>query len=323
MKYKVTHTTKYSYSEPVGVCHNRVMLTPQSGPRLRVLSHRLVVRPTPQITSRRTDFFGNSVQTFSIEENHRQITITATSRIAVEPFPALDPETTPPWEAVTQSLTDRSDPLWLDVCVYQFDSPRIARSTTFADYARLSFELGRPVLAAALDFTRRINTDFRYDTEATTVTTSTEEAFAMRHGVCQDFAHVQIACLRSLGVPARYVSGYLRTLPPPGKPRPLPEFVLSPSTGIEPQTPVGRHPADKPPGRLVGADESHAWVAVYCGEQVGWVDLDPTNDCVCSLDHVPVAVGRDYTDVTPIKGVFLGGGSHTLKVSVDVAPEET
>lgn len=292
MKYKVTHTTKYVYSEPVSVCHNRVMLTPQTGPRLRCQSHRLVVRPTPQITSRRTDFFGNTVQTFSIEESHRQVTITATSRLEVEPGLSQQPARTLSWSAVVENLTNRSDPNWLDVCLYQFDSPRITRSLAFADYAWTSFAASRPILEAALDLAARVHADFKYDSQATTVTTSTEEAFGLRKGVCQDFAHIQIACLRSMGMPARYVSGYLRTLPAPGK------------------------------SRLVGADESHAWIAVYCGADMGWVDLDPTNNCLCSTDHVPVAVGRDYTDVTPIKGVFLGGGAHTLTVSVDVAPDE-
>ncbi len=292
MKYKVTHTTKYSYSEPVGVCHNRIVLSPQSGPRLHVRSHRIVVRPTPQIISRRPDFFGNNVQTFSVEENHRQITITATSRVEVEAAPSLDPSSTPTWNQVVESLAVRSDPAWLKTCVYQFNSPRITRSDAFADYANQSFTPERPILEASIDLTSRIKNDFKYDTKATTVSTATEEAFSIKKGVCQDFAHVEIACLRSIGVPARYVSGYLRTLPPEGKPR------------------------------LVGADESHAWVAVYCGSDIGWIDMDPTNNCLCSTDHVPVAIGRDYADVTPIKGVFLGGGTHSLLVSVDVAPEE-
>ena len=292
MRYKVTHTTKYGYSEPVGVCHNRVILTPQAGPRLRVLSHRIVVRPTPQITSRRNDFFGNSVQTFSIEENHRQITITSTSRVEVDPAPTLEAAGTLPWNQIVKSLADRTDPLWLETCIYQFDSPRISREASFVDYANVSFTPNRPVLEAAMHLTSRIKKEFTYDTKATTVNTSTDSAFAIKRGVCQDFAHVEIACLRSIGLPARYVSGYLRTTPPPDKPR------------------------------LVGADESHAWVAVYCGPEIGWIDLDPTNDCLCSTDHVPVAIGRDYSDVAPIKGVFLGGGGHMLSVSVDVAPEE-
>lgn len=290
MKYKVTHTTTYHYSKPVSVCHNRVMLTPRGDSRSQCETHRIRIQPTPESVNRREDYFGNQVHCFMIEENHRQLTVTATSRVLLEPSASPDADQTLSWEGVRDSIRGGSDGEWFEACQYTFDSPRVARSPEFARYAAASFSTGRPVLAAALDLTGRIHKEFTYDTTATTVTTPTPEAFGNRKGVCQDFAHIEIACLRSVGLPARYVSGYLRTIPPPGQPR------------------------------KIGADQSHAWVSVYCGSDVGWIDLDPTNNCICSTDHVPVAWGRDYNDVTPLKGVFLGGGEHKLTVNVDVAP---
>ena len=164
--------------------------------------------------------------------------------------------------------------------------------TSLAAYAKESFPAGRPILQATADLTRRIYEDFEYRPQSTDVNTQVAEVFGKRVGVCQDFAHLQIACLRSLGLAARYVSGYLRTIPPPGKPR------------------------------LVGADASHAWLGVYCGGDVPWIDFDPTNNMIPDTDHVAVAYGRDYGDVCPVQGVFVGGGDHTLSVSVDVAPME-
>ncbi|MEL7338490.1 MAG: transglutaminase family protein, partial [Planctomycetota bacterium] len=173
---------------------------------------------------------------------------------------------------------------------YRFPSPRIKPSAVFADYTKETFTADAEIVAAALALTQQIHKDFKYDTTVTNVATTTEDAFALRAGVCQDFAHVQIACLRSIGLQARYVSGYLRTVPPPGK------------------------------ERLVGADESHAWLEVYAGTEIGWLGLDPTNACLVGTDHIPVCVGRDYDDVSPMRGVVLGGGTNTLKVSVDVEP---
>ncbi|MCA9248620.1 MAG: transglutaminase family protein [Planctomycetales bacterium] len=291
MKYKITHSTSYAYSSPVSVCHNLVMMTPREDPRVHCLSHRLRIRPTPQVSGRRYDCFGNHVHSFSIEESHRKLTVMATSRVSVEQFELPAPESTPAWESLASDEAAQRDPSWLNVAPFRFDSPRVQRSTEFADYARTAFTPSRSVLAAVLDLTATIHSDFAYDKQATLVDTPTEEAFRLRRGVCQDFAHVQIACLRSLGIPTRYVSGYLRTLPEAGK------------------------------ERLVGADQSHAWLSVYCGT-AGWIDVDPTNNCVCSTDHIPVAWGRDFGDVVPIKGVFLGGGEHILSVSVDVLPLE-
>ncbi len=293
MQYKITHSTSYQYSTAVSVCHNLVMLTPRDDSRVHIHHHRLTTHPTPQFSSRRKDAFGNVVNAFSIEENHRQLTVTATNRVTVSSHSLPADDSTPAWESVPAAIQEQSDPEWIASARFAFDSPRIACSEEFADYARQSYAPSRPVLAAARDLTSRIHRDFQYDKSATVVTTATSDAFRLRKGVCQDFAHIQIACLRSIGLPARYVSGYLRTYPPPGKPR------------------------------LVGADQSHAWVSSYCGPEIGWVEFDPTNNCICGTDHVPIAWGRDYGDVVPMRGVFLGGGAHQLKVSVDVMPVES
>ena len=290
MNYRITHTTNYTYASAVSVCHNVVMLTPRDGTRVKCQSHRLTVRPTPELSNRRRDFFGNNVHTFSIEENHRQLSITATSHVTVEPGNLPDAALSPAWEFISTDISVQADPAWPQVCPYMFDSPRVKRNEQLKAYAEPSFPADRPIIAAAVDLTSRIHQDFAYDTTATNVTSTTEEAFSLRKGVCQDFAHIMVGCFRSVGLPARYVSGYLRTNPPEGKPR------------------------------LVGADESHAWVSVYAGREIGWLDVDPTNDCICGTDHVPIAWGRDYGDVVPIRGVFLGGGKHTMQVSVDVCP---
>lgn len=292
MKYKITHTTTYQYSTPVSVCHNVVMISPRETPSGLCLSHRLNIRPLPQVSHRRTDVFGNLIHTFSIEESHRQLTITATSRVSAIERNLPAPESTETWESISARIADRTNPAWLDVVPFLFDSPRIARSAVFGEYARASFDTHPSILSAALDLTHRLHVDFKYDKKATDVNTPTEQAFEQRRGVCQDFAHIGVAACRSVGIPARYVSGYLRTIPPAGKPR------------------------------QIGADASHAWISIYCGEALGWIDFDPTNDCICGSDHITVAWGRDYSDVVPIKGVFLGGGDPLLSVSVDVAPIE-
>ena len=291
MHYRITHTTSYDYTMSVPVCRNMVLLTPRETPHQSLSAYRLTIRPKPAESNRRCDYFGNIVHSFSIEESHRRLSVSSFCRVKVNDRPDLKSAETPAWEQIVASMDDRTSDDWLEVCQYVFDSPAITSGAEFLEYARDSFLADRPILEAVLELTARIHSEFDYDTKATSVTTSTAEAFRMKRGVCQDFAHVQIACLRSLGIPARYVSGYLRTIPPEGKPR------------------------------LVGADESHAWLAVWCGP-LGWVDFDPTNDQICETDHITLALGRDYTDVSPLRGTFLGGGTSTLKVSVDVAPSE-
>lgn len=290
--YRVTHTTTYSYESPVRVCHNLVMLSPRSDWVVQPIGYRVSIRPHPKILSRREDYFGNHIHAFSIEESHKQLVVSAGGRVDVvlDDLPAG--KDTPAWETVRDAVRGQTDPRWLEACQYRFNSPRIEASDAYREFALLSFTPDRPILEAASDLTNRIFTEFAYDTKATHVHTPTSEAFELRRGVCQDFAHVQIACLRSIGLSARYISGYLRTHPAPGQ------------------------------KKLVGADQSHAWLSIYCGQKLGWVDVDPTNDRICDIDHIPLAWGRDYNDVVPIRGVFLGGGQHQITVSVDVSEIE-
>lgn len=290
MEYRITHITTYKYTSPVSVCHNAVFLSPTSTADQTVLEHDLLIDPKPIVQQARQDMFGNIVHRFSLEELHSQLTIRAVSRVRLNPKVAPVAESSPSCRAVAESLHKRTDSNWLQVVPFQFDSPRIQRGTQYADYARTAIADDQPVIAGLAAITKQIHSDFKYDKDATLVDTPVSVAFQQRSGVCQDFAHIAVTCLRSVGIAARYVSGYLRTNPPPGKPR------------------------------LVGADQSHAWIAAYCGAEFGWVEFDPTNDCFCGTDHIRVASGRDYSDVVPIKGVFLGGGEPELSVSVDVAP---
>lgn len=290
MKYKVRHTTKFAYSEPVPISHTQVRLAPRDMLGQRCSHHRLLIIPAPDDRGRRVDYCGNTVDYFSISEPHRSLTVTAHSRVEVLPESEVDPSDSPPWESVAESMKSDLTRTGIDAYQFVFDSPRVAVSEALARFARPSFEPGRPILEAVRDLTSRIHEGFSYDQKATTVRTGLEEVLEHRRGVCQDFAHVQIGCLRSCGLAARYVSGYLRTDPPPGK------------------------------ARLVGADASHAWVSAYCGP-VGWVAMDPTTNVPVGRDHVTVAFGRDYNDACPIQGVVVGGGEHQMKVAVDVHPE--
>ena len=291
MRFRVTHSTTYTYSDSVAVCHNQVHLTPRESPRQTCHFHRLRIHPVPSTTGRRTDYFGNPINYFSIHEAHRKLTLHAVSKVAVMPANRVQPAATAAWEGVVQRLRRDLTPEGLAAYQFVFASPRVPIDKQLARYAADSFPPGRPILQAVLDLTTRIYRDFKFDATATGVHTPLMEAFVARHGVCQDFAHIQIGCLRSLGLSARYVSGYLLTKPPPGRPR------------------------------LVGVDASHAWVSVYCGT-AGWMDVDPTNNMTAEQEHITLAWGRDYSDVCPIEGVFVGGGNHRLAVSVDVAPQD-
>ncbi len=293
-RYRITHQTRYRYSEPVAICQNQLRMMPRwmtyrhSG----VECHHVetAIDPEPDVLLEHIDYFGNRVISFAIEALHRHLVVTVQSEVTVHQDHVAADKPSPKWEQVCRRVTLCEDPRWKEAQEFIFDSPRIRRSDAFAQYARKSFTEERPVIEAAMDLTKRVHADFRYDTAATDVNTTTEDAFRMRAGVCQDFAHVQIACLRSIGLPARYVSGYLRTVTPAGG------------------------------TRLVGADESHAWVSLYAGDQLGWVDFDPTNACASDTNHIPICVGRDYTEVSPMRGVVLGGGKTELRVSVDVEP---
>jgi transglutaminase-like putative cysteine protease len=282
VQYEVVHTTEYDYSESVAVSHHLAHLNPRELPYQRRLRHDLQIEPAPAVMTTHTDYFGNAVTFFTMQGVHKQLIVRAQSRVALHATILPEPADTPSWEAVADRAT-----LPLEALEFVFDSSRIAVGVGLADYARSTFAPGRPLLDAVVDLTRRIHEEFTYDPEATTIATPIEDVFTSRRGVCQDFARLEIACLRSLGLPARYVSGYLETLPPPGRPR------------------------------LIGADASHAWLAVYC-PGTGWIHVDPTNNLLPSTSHITLAWGRDYLDVSPIHGVILGGGSHTLRVNVDV-----
>ena len=282
VQYEVVHTTRYDYSESVAVSHHMARLSPRVLPYQQRLQHDLLIEPPPAVMTTHTDYFGNAVTYFAMQGAHKRLIVRARSQVTMQAPSLPASSNTPPWEAVADRAT-----LPLEALEFLFDAALIPVSTELRAYARAAFAPGRPLLDAVLELTRRIHDDFTFDREATTVATPLADVFKSRRGVCQDFARLEIACLRSLGLPARYVSGYLETVPP----------------------------ADSP--RLVGADSSHAWLTVYCPE-VGWIPVDPTNNLVPSLTHVTLAWGRDYTDVSPIHGVILGGGDHTLRVNVDV-----
>lgn len=287
VQYRVTHITTYDYTEPVSLCQNVAHLAPRAAAGQTCLDTSLAITPWPTVLVDQIDYFGNPATFFAVQEPHRQLTLTALHHVDVGVRAAVDPAKTPAWETVRDQLRVDRSPEVLAGAEFVFDSRYIHASPEFLEYARLSFTASRPLLAAALDLTTRIHAEFEYDPRSTTVATALTEVFKKRHGVCQDFAHLQIACLRSLGLAARYVSGYLSTEPPPGC---VP---------------------------LVGSDATHAWLSIFC-PGTGWVDLDPTNDQIPGEGHILLAWGRDYDDVSPVKGVVLGGGQHAVNVAVHV-----
>jgi transglutaminase-like putative cysteine protease len=286
LTFEIVHVTRYRYSSLVSVSHHLARLSPPSLPYQACHEHALRIEPEPAVHVAHTDYFGNVATFFAMQRAHAELTVTSRSTVTVSEREAPDAGTTPPWEMAT----DRSQ-LPLDALEATVDAHPLRTAAECAAYARPSFPPGRPILEAVADLTHRIHADFTFDPEATTVATPLAEVLRRRRGVCQDFARFQIACLRSLGLPALYVSGYLETAPPPGMPR------------------------------RIGADTSHAWLAVYCPGS-GWIDVDPTNDLLPSSGHVTLARGLDYNDVSPIRGVILGGGHHSLQVSVDVIRTE-
>jgi transglutaminase-like putative cysteine protease len=291
MIYKIVHRTTYRYRYPVSVGTHVACLKPRALPHHQLSRSELHIHPRPATRTERVDFFGNLLCFFTIQEPHRELLVEAKSEVIIEEKATPHASSPLSWEEAAKSFPNDHSPEGLEAYQFGFESPRIRIRQEFADYALQSFTPGRPMPEALLDLTARIYKDFRFDSKVTNVRTPAEEVFRKRRGVCQDFAHVQIACLRSLNLPARYVSGYLRTYPPPGQPR------------------------------LVGADASHAWVSAYC-PGIGWLDVDPTNNLVPSNGHVTLAWGRDYGDVSPLRGLILGGGAHTLKVGVDMEPIE-
>jgi transglutaminase-like putative cysteine protease len=291
MLYRIAHRTIYKYKYPVSLGNHVACLTPRALPHHKVVRSELRIQPRPATRTERTDFFGNRLCFFTIQEPHRELVVEAQSEVVMDGNEQSWSQLPLPWEDAARSVPNDHSPAGLEAYQFGFESPRIRTRPEFAAYALQSFTPRRPLAEALLDLTARIHKDFRFDSKVTNVRTTPEEVFKKRRGVCQDFAHLQIACLRSLNLAARYVSGYLRTYPPPGK------------------------------ARLVGADASHAWLSVYCPEK-GWLDVDPTNNLVPTNGHVTLAWGRDYGDVSPLRGLILGGGAHTLKVAVDMEPVE-
>jgi transglutaminase-like putative cysteine protease len=287
MNYSITHRTLYEYAAPVTVSQHVTRLEPRTSKSQECGKFTLKIFPEPTLRKTRQDYFGNRLCFFTIQEIHAQLEIITHSRMALTPRKLPPPESSPPWEQVVDLYRDPVSPEVVEPYQFVFDSPQIRASFEFADYALASFASGTPLLVGVADLTRRIFTDFKYDPKATTIATLLEEVWKTRRGVCQDFAHLGIACLRSLGLSARYVSGYLRTRPPEGQPR------------------------------RIGADASHAWFRVFC-PGTGWVDFDPTNNVQPAGEHITVAYGRDFGDVSPVAGILTGGGQHDVKVSVDV-----
>ena len=279
--YRVTHTTAYAYEEEVAASHSLLHLLPRDGEGQTCLSTEIGSEPLAGDYAEHTDFFGNRVGYLAIHEPHRTLRITASSVVeVVEREPTLFADV--PWERVR-------DVVAVDAVPFALDSPLVAATPVLRAYAEPSFPAGRSLLDAVTELASRIHADFAYAPGATQVATPLEEVLEGRRGVCQDFAHVGIGCLRALGLPARYVSGYLETDPPPGRPK------------------------------LAGADASHAWFSVLVPE-AGWLDLDPTNDQLVNHRYVVTAFGRDYRDVPPVSGVvYAEGGTASLRVSVDVA----
>ena len=291
MIYALRHTTTYSYESPVGFARCVLRLTPRTSASQTLLKGTVQVTPRPSSTLEGTGPFGERTHTVIIDKPHRKLIIDARSRVDVHAPAVGDPKDSPGWEEVRAVAYETHDLEPEGPAAFLYPTRRTPVTPAITDYARSSFAAGRPVIEAAAELMTRIRADFAYDPEATTVSTPAAEAFTARHGVCQDFAHIMISGLRGLGLPAAYVSGYLRTVPPPGKPR------------------------------LEGADATHAWVSLWCGEGRGWIGFDPTNAILVENDHIVLAVGRDYSDVAPVDGVILAPGDQTLKVEVDVVPE--
>ena len=288
MQYQVTHTTEYEYHQPVSICHNVAKLFLRDTFDQSCRKTLIKISPEPEIKNEYTDFFGNKTLYFAIQHEHKHLRVTVISIIDKQPGVNNAPElfTNTAWEEVQQQIATNGE---ADFSARQYvaETAITQASEQIRAYSLQSFTPGRSMLAAAKELMQRIHTDFQFVPGFTTVATPLDVVMKERKGVCQDFAHLAIACIRAVGLPARYVSGYLETLPPPGK------------------------------EKLTGVDASHAWFAVYMPNQ-GWLDFDPTNNMIPAAQHITIGWGRDYADITPLKGVILSSGPHRLHVSVDV-----
>lgn len=289
MIYEISHRTAYRYQTPVTQSQHLIHLAPRSFEHQVVHRHSLLVEPAPNSRSDSQDYFANPVSILEIDEEHVEFIMHARSVVEVKPRRPVVVETGMPWEQLRTAIMLPRNGIDLDAAQYAVPSPFTTTSKPVIDYVRPSFVKDRPALAAAWDLTCRIFDDFKFDASATDVSTPVDRVLSARRGVCQDFAHLALACLRAMGMPARYVSGYLLTRPAEGQPK------------------------------LQGTDASHAWFALWTPD-TGWVDFDPTNRVIPALEHIAFAIGREYRDVAPITGVLLGGGEHTVDVAVDVVP---
>ena len=287
--YRVVHETHYDYESRVAVAQQLLHLTPRELPWQRLHAHRIVIDPQPDEVTEHLDYFENPVCHALLATPHDTLTVSAESQVSLVTRRARTGADSPGWEAARACLQGPVEAQFLLASEFVFESPHVPFFAQLERYAQISFPAGRPVLDAALDLNRRIHEDFEFDNSATGVATPLAQVLEQRRGVCQDFAHLMTGCLRVLGLPARYVSGYILTTPPAGQ------------------------------ARLVGADASHAWVSVFC-PQAGWVDLDPTNNLVVDCAHITLAWGRDFSDVAPMRGVIVGGGEQELRVKVTVTP---
>ena len=289
MKFEVSHRTTYSYRQPVAQSYHLVHLQPRQLALQSVLHHSLLIDPAPVMRADITDTFGNGAVLLRIEDEHTEFIVHARSTVEITPAPPPNLSKTAAWEDVASPAP--SPGVELDPALLQFTCPsrHVPITRDILGFARKSFAPRRPVLEGAMDLTTRIFSEFKFDPTATDISTPVDRVLQSRRGVCQDFAHLSLAALRALGIPARYVSGYLLTRPPPGK------------------------------SKLAGSDASHAWMSVWAPE-TGWVDFDPTNGIIPAGEHITVAYGRDYEDISPVSGVLLGGSDQTMTVAVDVEP---
>ena len=287
MIFDINHRTLYRYSQTVTQSQHLVHMSPRACVHQKTLHHTLMLDPAPASRFDGHDAFGNPITILDLESPHKEFILHARSAIERSKPQDRDLSKTTPWDALDEHLYAAGSPVDLDIVQFRCTSKLTFPSVEIAAYSAQSFRPGRPVLDAAFDLTRRVFRDFKFDPNATDVSTPISQVFRQRRGVCQDFAHLTLACLRSLRVPARYVSGYILTRPPPGQ------------------------------AKLQGTDASHAWISVWAPE-TGWCDFDPTNGLIVTDEHIVIAHGRDYNDVSPISGVLLGGGEHTVAVAVDV-----
>lgn len=289
MKYIVRHSTRYQYALPVSNCYNLAYVLPRNTLNQQVEKSDIRISPNASMHNIRQDYFGNSFLQFSIEKDHEELDLTITSHIDMqESTGSINLDFGNPCTYVKYLLKNSQDQHTILAREFILNSPMVQQHTELAEYAITSFSDDRPFLSAVMELTQRIYSEFTYDPQFSDVATPLADVLKHKRGVCQDFAHFAIGCLRSLGYPARYVSGYLETLPPPGQ------------------------------QKLIGSDATHAWFAVYSPGE-GWYEFDPTNNTMTGAQHITTAWGRDYSDVSPLKGVIFGGGhSPQLQVSVDV-----